>query len=257
MVNNIFAAAATMETRFVISGIIWAAMMGLIAGNYASSLIHRLPRGKSLLEKAAHCGSCGTLLQVRDLFPVFSATLLGHRCRYCGTSFPSIYTLIEVLLGLIFVPMFLQFGFGDVFVLVGIISTFFVIIAAIEINDNVLSGKAMVIAAIAGMLLRTHVDGQLFHFVLGGLFGAIAGALIWRKSITKVGHIYKLPKQAELMVTAGICVGSDAFIKFLVLLAAASIITWVVARIANRKFLISVPFAVSVIVVLIFGNVSF
>jgi prepilin signal peptidase PulO-like enzyme (type II secretory pathway) len=253
MTNNLFAAAATMEPRFVISGIIWAALMGLIAGNYASSLIHRLPRGKSLLEKAAHCGSCGTLLQVRDLFPVFSATLLGHRCRYCGTSFPSTYTLIEIILGLVFVPIFLQFGFGDVFVLIGVISTFFVIIAAIEINDNVLSGKAMVVAAIAGMLLRTHVDGQLFHFVLGGLFGAIAGAVIWRKSITKVGHIYKLPKQAELMVTAGICVGSDAFVKFLVLLAAASVLFWVLSKVVNKKFCVSVAFATSVIAVLIFG----
>ncbi len=251
--NNFFAAAAGMEPRFVISGIIWAALMGLIAGNYASSLIHRLPRGKSLLEKAAHCGSCGTLLQVRDLFPVFSATLLGHRCRYCGTSFPSIYTLIEIILGLVFVPMFLQFGFGDVFVLVGIISTFFVIIAAIEINDNVLSGKAMVVAAIAGMLLRTHLDGQLFHFVLGGLFGAIAGALIWRKSITRVGHIYKLPKQAELMVTAGICIGSDAFIKFLALFAVSSALLWVLSKVVNKQFRMSVAFAVSVIFILIFG----
>lgn len=250
--NNIFIAALGMEPRFVISGIIWAALMGLIAGNYASSLIHRLPRGKSLLEKAAHCGSCGALLQVRDLFPVFSATLLGHRCRYCGTSFPSIYTLVEVLLGLAFIPLFLRYGFGDVFVLIGVIITFLAILGAIEINDKLISGKAIIIAAIAGMLLRTHVDGQLFGFVLGGLYGAIAGALLWHKSISRVGHIYKLPKQAELMVLAGICTGAAGFPVFLLLFVISYAGLWVLSKVSRKPFYTSIAFGIAIAAKLIF-----
>lgn len=243
----VFAAIQGMDPRYIWPGIIWSALMGLIAGNYASSLIHRLPRGKSLLEKSAHCGSCGALLQVRDLFPVLSATLLRHRCRYCGTSFPPTYTFVEIILCLLFVPIFLLYGFGDIFVLLGIIASFLVILAAIEINDNVISGKAMVCAIVAGMLLRTHVDGQIFGFVLGGLLGVVTGAIIWRKSIVRDGHIYRLPRNAELMAMAGICVGVDKFPIFLLLFVISCLVVWALSRALQKPFRITIPFGLAIL----------
>ena len=96
-------AIQTMQPNYMWSGIIWAVVMGLALGNYACSLIHRLPRGRLLLDKAPYCGSCGTLLQVKDLFPVISAVLLRHRCRYCGTPFPISHTVTELLLAGLFV----------------------------------------------------------------------------------------------------------------------------------------------------------
>ncbi|MEQ1705555.1 MAG: prepilin peptidase [Rickettsiales bacterium] len=248
MIENIFPAMQSMETRFIWAGIIWAVVMGLAAGNYACSLIHRLPRGRLLLDKAPYCGSCGTLLQVRDLFPVFSAMLLRHRCRYCGTSFPISHTVTEILLASIFVLAFLRYGFGDMFILVCFLASFLIILAAIEVNEKLIMGKVMIMVIVTGMLTRMDIDEGLFGFVLGGLFGAIIGAVIWRKSITKEGHIYRLPKQAELMAMAGICVGSAAFPKFLLLLVGAYIVTWVIAKVAQKNFAITIPFGIAIMV---------
>lgn len=252
MIQNIFPAIQTMESRFIWSGVIWAVVMGLAAGNYACSLIHRLPRGRLLLDKAPYCGSCGALLQVRDLFPVISAMLLRHRCRYCGTSFPISHTVTEILLASIFVLAFLQYGFGDMFILVCSIAAFLIILGAIEVNEKLIMGKVMLCVIVAGMLLRTHVDGQLFGFVLGGLYGAIIGAIIWRKSITREGHIYRLPKQAELMAMAGICVGATAFPKFLLLLSIAYAVVWTLSRASQKPFRITIPFGIAIVVQLLF-----
>lgn len=247
MIDNLFPAMQGMETRFIWAGIIWAVVMGLAAGNYACSLIHRLPRGRLLLDKAPYCGSCGTLLQVRDLFPVFSAVSLHHRCRYCGTSFPISHTVTELLLASIFVLAFLRYGFGDMFILVCFLANFLIILAAIEVNEKTIMGKVMILVVVTGMITRTHMDGGLFGFVLGGLFGAVIGVAIWRKSITKEGHIYRLPKQAELMAMAGVCVGSVAFPKFLLLLAGAYIICCLVAKSAKKAFAITIPFGIAIV----------
>ena len=231
-----------METQYLWCGVILALVFGLALGNYASSLIHRLPRGKSLLGDAPHCGSCGASLKPRDLFPVFSAVLLRFRCRYCGAKFPITYTIVEILVAIISVMIFLQYGFSDIGLLLLVIGTFLAILAAIEVSDGVIMGKIMLCIIVSGMLLRTIVDHTLFNFVLGGLFGVITGAIIWRKQIAKVGHIYKLPKQAELMAMAGICTGASQFPLFLGLFVSLAACAWLI-----KRFYISVVFAFSLL----------
>lgn len=248
-----FSAIYTMEPRFVWAGVIWMIVMGLAAGNYACSLIHRLPRGRLLLDKAPYCGSCGTLLQVRDLFPVISAVLLRHRCRYCGTSFPISHTVTELLLAALFVLAFLQYGFSDKTVLFVALCSFLIILAAIEVNENIIMGRVMICVIVVGMLLRTLADAQLFGFVLGGLFGVITGAIIWRKSIVRDGHIYRLPRQAELMAMAGLCVGENGFPIFLILFAASYGVTWMLSRISRKTFRITIPYGIAIILPLLFG----
>ena len=233
-----------LEIQYLWSGVILALVFGLALGNYACSFIHRLPLGKSILANAPHCGTCGVSLQPRDLFPVFSALFLHHKCRYCGTKFPITYTIVEILIATLSVITFLKYGFSDVGLLTLAIGIFLIILATIEASDGVIMGKIMLCIIVAGMLLRTLIDHTLFNFVLGGLFGVITGAIIWRKQIAKVGHIYKLPKQAELMAMAGICTGAAQFPLFLGLFAIIAACSWLI-----KCFYISVIFVFSLLIV--------
>lgn len=208
---------SSMENADIWCGIIWALAMGLAVGNYACSLIHRLPRGRLLLDKPPYCGSCGALLQVRDLFPVVSALLLRHRCRYCRAPYPVTHTVTEILVALLFVLGFLVYGFSETYALIVALGTFLIVLAAIEANDKRILGNVMLCVLMCGMLLRTLLDGGLFNFVLGGLYGVIAGALVWRKGIVKDGHIYRLPKPAELAAIGGVCAGASGTPLFLAL----------------------------------------
>ncbi len=220
--------------------------MGLAAGNYACSLIHRLPRGRLLLDKAPYCGTCGTLLQVRDLFPVISAVLLRHRCRYCGTPFPISHTVTEILLASIFVLSFLQYGFGELSVLIYLLSSFLIILSAIEVNEKIIMGKVMICVIVVGMIMRTLLDAGLFNFVQGGLYGVILGALVWHKGVVKDGHIYRLPKPAELMAMSGICVGGTAFPKFLLFLVVAYPAVWTLSKVWGKDFRMTIAFSIAI-----------
>jgi prepilin signal peptidase PulO-like enzyme (type II secretory pathway) len=204
---------------FVLCGIIWATVLGFAVGNYACSLVHRLPRGKLILDKTPYCGNCGTLLQVKDLFPVFSALLLRHRCRYCKQPFPVSHTWTEILVGLLFVFVFFQHGFGQHYILIVTVGVFLITLAAIEANENMIMGKILICIVVAGALLRTLVDASIFPMFYGALYGVLIGAVAWRKQVTKVGHIYVLPKQAQLLAVGGLCVGEAMFIQFMLLFA--------------------------------------
>lgn len=228
---------------YILCGIIWAIALGFAFGNYACSLVHRLPRGKPLLDKTPYCGSCGKLLGVKDLFPVVSALMLKHRCRYCHAPFPTSHTWTELLVGLLFVLAFLRYNFSEAYMPVVAIGTFLITLAAIQVNDHMLMRGILVCIAVSGMIFRTLVDHSLFGFVMGGLYGLLVGVALQYKYIKKVGHVYVPPPLAQLIAVGGICVGAAGLPAFLVLFAAFYLVSRVLESVP-----VAVPFGFAVIV---------
>ncbi|NBX03427.1 MAG: prepilin peptidase [Alphaproteobacteria bacterium] len=204
----------------VASGIILAIALGFAIGNYACSLVHRLPRGRLILDEKPYCGSCKTPLQTKDLFPVVSALLLRHRCRYCGQKYPVSHTWTELLIGLLFVLAFLQHGFGEQFLLIVSIGVFLITLAAIEANENIIIGRILLGVAIFGVINRVLIDHTIYGFIAGGFYGVIVGCALFFKGIKQVGHIYTLPKPAELVAIGGLVVGIKGLPVFLLAFAA-------------------------------------
>lgn len=249
-----FDAVAGMQFAFILCGIIWATALGFAAGNYACSLVHRLPRGRLILDKTPYCGNCGTLLQVKDLFPVVSALLLRHRCRYCHQPYPVSHTWTELLVGLLFVLTYLQHGFSEQFLLITLIGIFTITLAAIEANENMIMGKIIVCLMVFGSLYRVLQDGTIYGFFEGGFFGLLIGAVLWKKQIQKVGHIYVLPKPAQLLAVGGMCVGSQGIFLFFVLFAVFYAIDWLLRAIIHAKKapLITVAFGLSTTLIVLY-----
>jgi leader peptidase (prepilin peptidase)/N-methyltransferase len=244
---------------FILCGIIWAVALGFAVGNYACSLVHRLPRGRLILDQKPYCGSCGAPLQVRDLFPVVSALLLRHRCRYCRVPFPVSHTWTELLVGLLFVLAFLQYNFTEPFILVVTVGVFLITLAAIEANEAMVMGRILLCVAVFGALNRTLADGSIYGFFEGALFGLILGALLWRKEIRPVGHIYSFPEKVQLLTVGGLCVGEKGFLPFIALYAVLWAAGWLYARLARagRPLPLTVPFGFAVMIVLMYGGILF
>ena len=253
-----FEAVAGVKFGYILCGIIWAVTLGFAAGNYACSLVHRLPRGRLLLDKKPYCGHCGTPLEVRDLFPVISAVMLRHKCRYCHTPFPVSHTWTEVLVGLLFVFAFLEYSFNDQFLLIVCIGIFLITLAAIEANENMVMGKILLCVVVFGMLYRTLQDHTIFDFFLGALYGLFLSALVWRKDIKPMGHIYTLPTPMMLSAVGGLCVGSKDILTFFVLFGVFYCIDWVVRKLfhAQRGPLITVAFGLAVMIPVMYPNYS-
>jgi leader peptidase (prepilin peptidase)/N-methyltransferase len=245
-----FDAVVGVEFGYVLCGIIWAIALGFAAGNYACSLVHRLPRGRLILDKKPYCGSCGASLQVKDLFPVVSALLLRHRCRYCGTPYPVSHTWTEVLVGLLFLLSFLEYSFSDQFLLIACIGIFLIVLAAIQANEGLVMRSVMLCIVVFGALFRTLQDHTIFNFFQGALLALVIGAVVWRKQIKPVAHVYVLPKQAKLLVIGGLCVGAALLPYFIVLFAGFYAIDWLARKLFKviKPPLVTVSFGLAVMV---------
>lgn len=247
-------AASQLPWNLIIAGIIWSVTLGIAAGNYACSLVHRLPRNLSILEKKPYCGSCGAMLQVKDLFPVFSALLLKHRCRYCGVKYPTSHTWTEVFIGLLFAMCFLQYNFSEMYMMVAIIGVFLITLAAIETNEGYLEKRILIVLVVAGMVMRTLLDHSIYGFFSGALFGLIAGLFLWRKDVTRVNHIYSLPDGAKLFTLAGLILGPKGLVLFFGLFAFLMVIFFLLARLQGpgTRPVISAPYGFAVMIPLLF-----
>ena len=164
--------------QFTLFGLIFMVVVGPAVGNYACSVVYRLPRGQTPFERHPYCGHCNADLKTIDLFPIWSWLSTHGNCRYCGGAIPSIYTVIEVVCGAVFIAYFLRFGISESFLLYTAYATFMVILAAIEWQQGWISATIYSYAFVFVMLARTLAEGTIYGVVQGSVvMGLLAIAL--------------------------------------------------------------------------------
>ena len=92
--------------------LVFAAAVGLVVGSFLNVVIHRLPRGESVVHPRSRCPSCAAQIAAWDNVPLLSYLWLRGRCRGCGASIPARYPLIELGTGLCFAALFATHGFA-------------------------------------------------------------------------------------------------------------------------------------------------
>lgn len=79
------------------------AVFGLVVGSFLTVVVHRVPRGESVVKPRSRCPRCGTELRARDNLPVVGWLLLRGRCRACGERISAAYPLTELATAGLFV----------------------------------------------------------------------------------------------------------------------------------------------------------
>ncbi len=92
----------------VIGGLVFA--FGLILGSFLNVCIYRMPRGLSVVRPRSACPNCGKQIAAYDNVPVLSWLWLRGRCRHCHTRITPRYMVVELMLGLLFLACFAEFG---------------------------------------------------------------------------------------------------------------------------------------------------
>lgn len=87
-----------------------ATLLGLLVGSFLNVVIHRVPRGESIVTPRSHCPVCHTELAPSDNMPVLSWLMLRGRCRHCSAQISGRYPLIELGTGLLFAAAAVRFG---------------------------------------------------------------------------------------------------------------------------------------------------
>lgn len=77
-------------------------VLGASIGSFLNVVIHRVPRGLSVVSPPSACPACGTRIRATDNIPVLSWLLLRGRCRACREPFSVRYAVIELVTALVF-----------------------------------------------------------------------------------------------------------------------------------------------------------
>lgn len=150
---------------FTLSVLIFLLVIGPAVGNYACSVVYRLPRGKTPFERHPFCGHCNADLKPIDLFPILSWLSTRGRCRYCGGVIPGIYTVIELACGALMIAYFLRFGMGEPFLLYSATGVFTVMLWAICWQQGWISVTLYSYALLLLALARVTTEHSIYPLV--------------------------------------------------------------------------------------------
>ena len=144
-------------------------------------MIHRLPRGESLVRPRSRCPGCGAQIAGFDNVPVVSWLALRGRCRHCGERISPRYPAVELLTALAFAAVVLVRGFDDDLVLELPFVAALIALAGIDLDHKLLPNKIVYPLAAYGVIATLLVDsGDLVeHLVAGaGAFAFLLAAVI-------------------------------------------------------------------------------
>ena len=86
-------------------------VMGSVVGSFLNVCIYRIPWEKSVIWPDSRCPNCLAAIEHRDNVPVLGWVLLRGACRNCSVPISARYPMIELLVGLLFLAVYLVDGF--------------------------------------------------------------------------------------------------------------------------------------------------
>lgn len=203
---------------YYLCGSIIMFMLGIAAGNYATSIIYRLPKGLVIANDPPYCECEKRMyLSKRDLFPFFSWFLNKGQCRFCDIKIPITYTIVEFLCGFLFVANWISYGMGEELVLVLAIDVVFICVAAIYYNEARLFPALLFVLGGVGAVHRTLLDGNTTEFVAGGYLGLMLGIVLWGLEMLMQRQKKPFPDYAVILAMGGLCVGREQLIVFFII----------------------------------------
>ena len=89
---------------------IFVFLAGTIFGSFLNVCIGRWPEGLSVVKPRSRCPKCGHQIKASENIPIVSWLFLRGRCSACGAPISIQYPIVELLVGLLWLAAFLQFG---------------------------------------------------------------------------------------------------------------------------------------------------
>jgi leader peptidase (prepilin peptidase)/N-methyltransferase len=158
-----------------------AGVVGAVVGSFLNVVIHRLPRGESLVHPRSRCPACGRQIAGYDNVPIVSWLALGGRCRHCGEPISPRYPVVELLTALAFAAVVLVRGFDDDLILELPFTAALIALAGIDLDHKLLPNKIVYPLAAYGLIatLLVERDDLVEHVIAGtGAFAFLLVAVI-------------------------------------------------------------------------------
>jgi len=170
---------------------------GLIVGSFSNVCIYRIPRNESIIYPASHCPKCRSNISPKDNIPLLSYILLKGRCRNCKSKISIQYPIVELLTGIIYLIIYLIYCLGFQFLIYIILSSVLIIIAFIDLNEQIVPDVISLPGIVIGFILSffvpyiSYINSALGVAVGGGiiLIIGLGGSVIFKKEAMGGGDV--------------------------------------------------------------------
>jgi leader peptidase (prepilin peptidase) / N-methyltransferase len=161
--------------------LIAAGVLGLAVGSFLNVVIHRVPRGGSLLRPPSHCPQCQAPVRPWHNVPVLSWLALRGRCAHCGHRISVRYPLVELVTALLFVAVTARFGVTPVLPAYLYLASIAVALTAIDLDVHRLPNAIVLpsYAVVPVLLVPAAIVGGDWTAILRGLAAMAALAAFY------------------------------------------------------------------------------
>jgi leader peptidase (prepilin peptidase)/N-methyltransferase len=168
------------------AGAVAVFLFGLVAGSFVNVVIHRFPRGESVVFPSSHCPACGARIRAFDNVPLVSWLILRGRCRDCRAPISARYPLVELANGILWVAAFVRApGWAD-FASGAFLCSACLALLAIDAEFRILPDRITLTGIVVGLALSFFSRART---PLSAVVGAVLGAgglwllaFVWEKA---------------------------------------------------------------------------
>jgi leader peptidase (prepilin peptidase)/N-methyltransferase len=166
-----------------------AFVFGLVTGSFLNVVVHRLPRGESIVWPGSHCPACSRAIRPSENIPLVSYLLLRGRCRGCTARISLRYPALELLTAILFTLIALETGARIDTAVWWAFAAMLVAAAAIDAEHRIIPDEISVGGLAAGLVvvpLVAALHGEAYLSALSrSLWGALlGGGLLWSVGFT-------------------------------------------------------------------------
>ncbi|NLK95208.1 MAG: prepilin peptidase [Clostridiales bacterium] len=157
---------------------IFIVIVGLCIGSFLNVCIYRIPNEQSIAFPASHCFNCNYKLKWKDLIPVFSYVILKGKCRNCGDKISIQYPLIELINGILYLCIYIQYGYSIDTVKYMILTSIMIVISIIDLKTMYVYLSTIIFSASIGVVFLIIEWVQNGKIPLDKIIGAGIGLII-------------------------------------------------------------------------------
>jgi leader peptidase (prepilin peptidase) / N-methyltransferase len=151
---------------------IFVFIFGLLIGSFLNVCIYRIPKKESIAFPSSRCTSCNTQLKFWDLIPLLSFGLCRGKCKYCKAKISIQYPIIELTNAIIYLLLYLKYGFTLEISMYAILSSLLVVITVIDFSTQEIPDELNIFGFTIGVFFL------FFNFSFNNLLSSGLGLLI-------------------------------------------------------------------------------
>ncbi len=171
--------------------------IGICLGSFANVCIYRLPKNKQIITGRSFCPKCKKTIKWLDNIPLISFLLLNGKCRKCHKPIPLRYFIIELINGIGFLLIYLNFNNYLTIIFLSVLFLLYLIIFFIDLKHFIipdgLNFGIMALAIFKNFL--PNFNASFIHDINQSIIGGIVGYL----SIWIIIYLYRVIKKIEGM----------------------------------------------------------